>query len=82
MPIHRAHDNNMDIILDIQFVTQFFENHSSICQIKEHYSNNQSTMLSLYLTIPEEVKVLLGAINSYKTVGFEDISPNLVKQAT
>lgn len=39
-------------------------------------------MPSLYLATPEEVKVLLAAINSNKAVGFENIPPNLIKQAT
>ena len=34
------------------------------------------------MATPEEVKVLLAAINSYKAVGFENIPPNLIKQAT
>lgn len=59
--------------------TKFFENHSSIFRIKEHYINNQATMPFLSLTTLEEVKKHLAAINPSKAVGFDNIPPKLVK---
>lgn len=62
-PRHIARDNNIgNITLDIERRT-YFRSKSSVCKIKEHYSNNQSTMPCLSLTILEKVKGFPGAIN-------------------